>query len=66
LPFIGTILTFTLANRPLVIRPMKASPTVALQLLTMPKVSMTFALASRTAPRCASVPVAATTVQVMT
>jgi hypothetical protein len=26
---------------------------------------MTFALASRTAPRCASVPVAVTTVQVM-
>jgi hypothetical protein len=45
---------------------MKASPTVALQLLTMPYVPMTFAPASRTAPRCASVPVAVTTVQVMT
>jgi len=41
---------------PLVIRPMKASPTVALQLLTMPYVSRAVALASVTARHLAPAP----------
>ena len=39
----------TLEIMPMVIMAMKASPTVAVQLLTMPYISMTFATASVTA-----------------